>query len=70
MDAGPIGLVTFLAAWAIGDPRMDTDPRIPIVDVNEKRLVVAKSIGADYCVKNTTDTKVHNLVELYLIYLL
>ncbi|KAF3795622.1 Sorbitol dehydrogenase [Nymphaea thermarum] len=51
MGAGPIGLVALLAARAFGAPQ------IAIVDVDEKRLAVAKSIGADFCVKITTDVQ-------------
>lgn len=45
MGAGPIGLVTMLAARAFGSPR------IIIVDVDDHRLSVAKSLGADDIVK-------------------
>ncbi|KAL5222229.1 hypothetical protein ABZP36_026942 [Zizania latifolia] len=48
MGAGPIGLVTMLAARAFGAPR------IVIVDVDEHRLFVAKSLGADAGVKVST----------------
>nr|CAD1830372.1 unnamed protein product [Ananas comosus var. bracteatus] len=48
MGAGPIGLVTMLAARAFGAPR------IIIVDVDEYRLSVAKSLGADDVVKVST----------------
>ncbi|XP_072967929.1 sorbitol dehydrogenase [Typha angustifolia] len=48
MGAGPIGLVTLLAARAFGSPR------IIIVDVDEYRLSVAKSLGADDIVKVST----------------
>jgi len=41
MGAGPIGLVSLLAARAFGAPR------VVIVDVDEHRLAVAKSLGAD-----------------------
>ncbi|KAL5718455.1 L-iditol 2-dehydrogenase [Ranunculus cassubicifolius] len=41
MGAGPIGLVTMLAARAFGSPR------IVIVDVDDHRLSVAKELGAD-----------------------
>lgn len=49
MGAGPIGLVTMLAARAYGAPR------IIIVDVDEYRLSVAKSLGADDFVKVSTN---------------
>ncbi|KAJ0099598.1 hypothetical protein Patl1_20047 [Pistacia atlantica] len=45
MGAGPIGLVTLLAARAFGAPR------IVIVDVDDYRLSVAKDLGADDIVK-------------------
>ncbi|KAJ0042711.1 hypothetical protein Pint_17365 [Pistacia integerrima] len=45
MGAGPIGLVTLLAARAFGAPR------IVIVDVDNYRLSVAKDLGADEIVK-------------------
>ncbi|KAJ3690659.1 hypothetical protein LUZ61_019823 [Rhynchospora tenuis] len=51
MGAGPIGLVTMLAARAFGAPR------IVIVDVDEYRLSVAKSLGADEIVKVSTSTQ-------------
>ncbi|GAB2265277.1 hypothetical protein Dimus_000344 [Dionaea muscipula] len=48
MGAGPIGLVTVLAARAFGVPR------IVIVDVDDYRLSVAKELGADEVVKVST----------------
>ncbi|XP_013642674.2 sorbitol dehydrogenase isoform X1 [Brassica napus] len=48
MGAGPIGLVTMLAARAFGVPK------IVIVDVDDNRLSVAKRLGADGIVKVTT----------------
>ncbi|KAG0484306.1 hypothetical protein HPP92_008385 [Vanilla planifolia] len=45
MGAGPIGLVTLLAARAF------SSPKIVIVDVDEHRLSVAKTLGADEFVK-------------------
>ncbi|KAK6125928.1 hypothetical protein DH2020_040317 [Rehmannia glutinosa] len=48
MGAGPIGLVTMLAARAFGSPR------IVIVDVDDHRLSVAKELGADETVKVST----------------
>jgi len=39
MGAGPIGLVSLLAARAFGAPR------VAIVDVDEHRLAVARSLG-------------------------
>ena len=52
MGAGPIGLVTMLAARAFGAPR------IIIVDVDGYRLSVAKSLGADDVVKVSTSNQV------------
>ncbi|XP_065870524.1 sorbitol dehydrogenase [Euphorbia lathyris] len=49
MGAGPIGLVTMLAARAFGAPR------IIIVDVDDYRLSVAKDLGADGIVKVSTN---------------
>ncbi|CAL0328644.1 unnamed protein product [Lupinus luteus] len=49
MGAGPIGLVTLLAARAFGAPR------IVIVDVDDHRLSVAKNLGADDIVKVSTN---------------
>ncbi|XP_054803089.1 sorbitol dehydrogenase-like isoform X2 [Prosopis cineraria] len=45
IGAGPIGLVTMLSCRAFGAPR------IVIVDVDEHRLSVAKSLGVDETVK-------------------
>ncbi|KAK9008735.1 hypothetical protein V6N11_075618 [Hibiscus sabdariffa] len=49
MGAGPIGLVTMLAARAFGAPR------IVIVDVDDNRLSVAKNLGADGIIKVSTN---------------
>lgn len=49
MGAGPIGLVTLLAARAFGAPR------IVIVDVDDYRLSVAQKLGADGIVKVSTN---------------
>ncbi|CAK9318310.1 unnamed protein product [Citrullus colocynthis] len=49
MGAGPIGLVTMMAARAFGAPR------IVIVDVDDYRLSVAKDLGADEVVKVSVD---------------
>ncbi|XP_059629383.1 sorbitol dehydrogenase [Cornus florida] len=49
MGAGPIGLVTLLAARAFGAAR------IVIVDVDDHRLSVAKDLGADGIVKVSTN---------------
>ncbi|XP_074280902.1 sorbitol dehydrogenase-like [Silene latifolia] len=45
IGAGPIGLVTLLAARAFGAPR------IVVADVDDHRLSVAKTLGADQVVK-------------------
>lgn len=52
MGAGPIGLVTMLAARAFGAPK------IIIVDVDDNRLSVAKSLGADDIMKVSTSIQV------------
>jgi len=52
MGAGPIGLVTLLAARAFGAPR------IVIVDVDDHRLSVAKELGADGIIKVSTNIQV------------
>ncbi|XP_022737432.1 L-idonate 5-dehydrogenase-like isoform X1 [Durio zibethinus] len=49
MGAGPIGLVTLLAARAFGSPR------IVIVDVDDCRLSIAKNLGADEIVQVSTN---------------
>ncbi|KAL6004617.1 hypothetical protein ACLOJK_005172 [Asimina triloba] len=49
MGAGPIGLVTMLAAHAFGAPR------IIVVDISDHRLTVAKKLGADDIVKVSAD---------------
>ncbi|KMZ69199.1 Sorbitol dehydrogenase [Zostera marina] len=46
--AGPIGLVTMLAARAFGVPR------IILVDVDDFRLSLGKSLGADHTIKVST----------------
>lgn len=51
MGAGPIGLVTMLSARAFGAPR------IVIADVDDHRLSVAKSLGADATVKVSANTE-------------
>lgn len=55
MGAGPIGLVTLLAARAFGAPK------IVIVDVDDHRLSVAKNLGADDIVKVSTKIEVTEL---------
>lgn len=52
MGAGPIGLVTLLAARAFGAPR------IVVVDVDDHRLSVAKDLGADGIIKVSTNIQV------------
>ncbi|KAF3433043.1 hypothetical protein FNV43_RR24145 [Rhamnella rubrinervis] len=49
IGAGPIGLITLLAARAFGAPR------IVIVDVDDCRLSIAKSLGADKTVIASTN---------------
>lgn len=52
IGAGPIGLITLLAARAFGAPR------IVIVDVDDCRLSIAKSLGADKTVTASTNIEV------------
>ena len=52
MGAGPIGLVTLLAARAFGAPR------IVIVDVDECRISIAKNLGADETIQVSTNIQV------------
>ncbi|KDP22338.1 hypothetical protein JCGZ_26169 [Jatropha curcas] len=64
MGAGPIGLVTMLAARAFGAPR------IMIVDVDDRRLSIAKNLGADGILQVSTNiedvseeiTKIQNIM--------
>ncbi|XVF54049.1 hypothetical protein PTKIN_Ptkin05aG0150300 [Pterospermum kingtungense] len=49
LGAGPIGLVTMLAARAFGAPR------IVLLDVDDNRLSVAKDLGADGVIKVSTN---------------
>ncbi|CAK9161004.1 unnamed protein product [Ilex paraguariensis] len=51
MGAGPIGLVTMLAAHAFGAPR------IVIVDIDERRLSFAKDLGADEIIQASTNVQ-------------
>lgn len=52
IGAGPIGLVTMLAARAFGAPK------IVMVDVDDLRLSFAKDLGADDIVKGSTNIQV------------
>lgn len=61
MGAGPIGLVTMLAARAFGAPR------IVIVDVDDHRLSVAKELGADEIVKVSPNIQVF-IILFYTIF--
>ena len=58
MGAGPIGLVTMLAARAFGAPR------IVIADVDDYRLSVAKELGANETVKVSTNVQVYNIITI------
>ena len=51
LGAGPIGLVTLMAAKAFGSPR------VVIVDVDESRLDMAKSLGAHGTLSVSTSVK-------------
>ena len=53
VGAGPIGLVTLLAARAFGASK------VVIVDVDDCRLSVAKSLGTDNTVLVSTDIQVN-----------
>lgn len=54
MGAGPIGLITFLASRAFGAPR------VVIVDVDDRRLSIAKNLGADEIIHVSTNIQVIN----------
>lgn len=58
MGAGPIGLVTMLAARAFGAPR------IVVVDVDDYRLSVANDLGADDTVKVSTNVQVYRFITI------
>ena len=58
MGAGPIGLVTMLAARAFGAPK------IIIADIDDRRLSFAKDLGADEIIQVSTNIQV--LVRLIL----
>ena len=65
MGAGPIGLVTMLSARAFGAPR------IIIVDVDEHRLSVAKSLGANETIKVSANIEVQfQLMTFYVGWLI
>ncbi|GMH09050.1 hypothetical protein Nepgr_010890 [Nepenthes gracilis] len=51
MGAGPIGLVTMLAAHAFGAPK------VVIVDVDEQRLSIAKDLGANQTILVSTNAE-------------
>lgn len=52
IGAGPIGLVTMLAARAFGAPK------VVIVDIDDRRLSFAKALGADETIQVSTDIQV------------
>lgn len=52
VGAGPIGLVSMLAARAFGAPR------IVIVDIDERRLSFAKDLGADQTIQVSKNIQV------------
>jgi threonine dehydrogenase-like Zn-dependent dehydrogenase len=52
LGAGPIGLVTMLAAHAFGSPK------VVVADISPERLKVAKELGANATVLVSTDVKV------------
>ena len=57
LGAGPIGLVTMLAARAFGAPR------IVITDVDDYRLSVVKKLAADDIVKVSTNMQVCHISQ-------
>ncbi|KAG2715759.1 hypothetical protein I3843_03G095900 [Carya illinoinensis] len=59
MGAGPIGLVTLLAARAFGAPR------VIIADVDDCRLSIAKNLGADEIIQVSTNIQVPDVVVLF-----
>lgn len=59
MGAGPIGLVTLLAARAFGAPR------VIIADVDDIRLSIAKNLGADEIIQVSTSIQVPDAVVLF-----
>ena len=59
MGAGPIGLVTMLAARAFGAPR------IVVADVDSHRLSVAKSLGADEVIPVSPRLEVLSKLDTY-----
>lgn len=61
LGAGPIGLVSLLAARAFGAPR------IVIVDVDDYRLSVAKKLGADDIIKVSTNIQVRIQISNFLL---
>lgn len=52
IGAGPIGLVTMLAARAFGASR------IILVDVDDSRLTLGRSLGAEHTIKVSTNLQV------------
>ncbi|CAJ2635068.1 unnamed protein product [Trifolium pratense] len=54
MESGPMGLVTMLSARTFGAPR------IVVVDMDDHRLSVAKSLGTDDIVKVSTSIQVQD----------
>lgn len=63
VGAGPIGLITLLAARAFGSPR------IVIVDIDDCRLSIAKSLGADETVLVSTNIQVLDLILFFFFWI-
>ncbi|KAK2985074.1 hypothetical protein RJ640_022952 [Escallonia rubra] len=57
MGAGPIGLVTMLAARAFGSPK------IVITDVDAQRLSFAKNLGAEEIIQVSTNIQVRPIIQ-------
>lgn len=60
LGAGPIGLVTLLAARAFGAPK------VVVVDVDDHRLSVAKELGAAAVVKVSSDIQVFKIFQQHI----
>lgn len=63
VGAGPIGLVTMLAARAFGAPK------IVIVDIDDRRLSFAEGLGADETIQVSTDIQVFVYSVILLVFL-
>ena len=61
MGAGPIGLVTMLAARAFGVSK------IVVADVDEIRLAIAKDLGATAVIKSSQNMEVGTINSHFVI---